>query len=257
MKHRNYLAIAAIGGVALSSSSFAAIIGTDNASASAYSGGWVDGTDGSITGIGAYGTWFLNPGVDITHSIASVSSLSSNPPNLDTSGVSFRMTGTNGQEATAFRFIDPAGLVVGQSFSIDLAVNFRNGFKGIDMRGADTNAIFNFNIGSDDYVVSAAATGNGSIGDSYSDNTLFSIVFEQTSLAGGNWSIARSGGVTDFDSGTYTGIASSIKLYVGGTDGSDADALFFNNLATVPEPSHYGLMIGVGAMGLLFLRRRR
>ncbi|WP_269542547.1 PEP-CTERM sorting domain-containing protein [Cerasicoccus fimbriatus] len=254
MKKIHYLAMSAISSVAFTSSLSAAVVGTDNASATAYSGGWLDGTDGSITGPGAYGIWFLNPGADITHEVASVSSLSGNPPSLDTGGVSFRMLG-NGAEATAFRFIDPAGLSVGQSFSIDLAVNFRGGNKGIDMRGSGEATIFNFNIGGDDYTVNGAATGNGSIGSAYSDDTLFTLTFEQTSGSGGNWSIARSGGVTDLDSGTYTGIATSFKLYAN-AGGSNEDALFINNLATVPEPGQYALLFGMGMLGLAFLRRR-
>lgn len=243
----------------LASSAQAATLGTDNASASAYSGGWTDGSDGSITGPGAYGVWFLNADTaDIVHEIASVSSLSGNAPSsLDTSGVSFRMEGTNGQEATAYRFIDQAGLDTGQSFSIQLAVNFRNGFKGIDLRGSSDENIFNFNIGDDDYVVNNATSGNGSIGNDYSDNTLFTIQFDQTTITGGNWSITRSGGVTDFDAGTYTGVARSIKLYVGSTGGTDADALFANSLATVPEPEESAALISGMLLLALFCFRRR
>ncbi len=235
---------------------FGAYTGTDNASASAYSGGWVDGSNGHITGPDAYGMWFLNADTaDIIHETASVSSLSSNAPNLNTGGVSFRMMGKNGQEATAFRFIDDDGLSAGQTFSIDLAVNFRNGYKGIDLRGISDENIFNFNIGDDDYTVNGALTGNGSIGDSYSDNTLFHIVFEQVDVSGGNWTITRSGGVSDTASGTYAGIARSFKLYIGSTAGTDADALFFNNLATVPEPSQSALLFGIICIGILLRRR--
>lgn len=224
---------------------FAATLGTDNASATAYDSGWTDGTDGSITGPGAFGQWFINTNTDIGHEVSSVSSLGGGSTALDTSGRSFRMTGTNGQEATAFRFIDPAGLDAGQTFSIDLAVNFRNGFKGIDLRGSSDETIFNLNVGGDDYVVNSAATGNGSLGNAYDANTIFTIAFDQTSAGGGTWSIARSGGILDFDTGTYTGVARSIKLYVGSTDGNNQDALFANNLSSVPEPSEIALVAGL------------
>lgn len=259
MKKLTYPLLVILSLLALSTAAHAATEGTDNASATAYNSGWTDGTDGSITGPGAYGQWFLNADTaDIIHEIASVSSLSANPPSLDTSGESFRMVGQNGQEATAFRFIDPAGLDIGQTFSIELAVNFRNGFKGIDLRGTADETIFNFNIGGDDYVVNNATTGNGSIGDTYSDNTLFTLGFEQTSALGGNWTIARSGGVSDFDSGTYTGLARSIKLYVGSTDGTNADAFFANSLSTVPEPS--SVAVGFAVLGLAataYTRRKK
>ncbi|WOO41785.1 hypothetical protein [Rubellicoccus peritrichatus] len=241
-----------------------ATLGSDNASATAYDGGWTDGTDGSITGPGAFGQWFLNADTtDIVHEVTSVSSLSSNAPNLDTGGRSFRMLGRqvggDPNEATAFRFIDPAGLSVGQTFSIDIAVNFRNGFKGIDLRSSAVGdpTIFNFNIGGDDYVVNNAATGNGSIGNTYSDDTLFNVAFEQTSAGGGTWSITRSGGVTDFDTGTYTGVARSIKLYAGGTDGNNQDALFANNLLTVPEPAQVAFMLGFAALIGVSVRKYR
>ncbi len=258
MKNVLYPTLIALGSV-FAVSAHAATPGTDNASASAYSGGWTDGTDGSITGPGAYGVWFLNTDTaDIVHEIDTVDSLSDNPPNLNTSGVSFRMEGKNGQEATAYRFIDPAGLDAGQSFSVQLAVNYRNGFKGIDLRGSSDENIFNFNIGGDDYVVNNATTGNGSIGDTYSDDTLFTLQFDQTTVSGGNWSITRSGGVSDFDTGTYTGVARSIKLYVGSTEGNPQDALFANNLSTVPEPEESAaIFAGLMLVAILGLRRRK
>jgi hypothetical protein len=90
---------------------------------------------------------------------------------------------------------------VGQVFSIDLAVNFRNGFKGIDVRDSTTANIFNFNVGNvgagDDYIVQFAASGNGSIGNSYSSNTAFNLSFTQTSASGGTGKIARSGGICE------------------------------------------------------------
>ena len=148
--------------------------------------------------------------------------------------------------------------MAGQTFSIQLAVNFRNGYKGFDLRGDTTGdpTIFNFNVGGDDYVVNNAATGNGSIGNSYSNDSIFTLAFAQTNLSGGTWSITRSGGISDFDTGTYSGVARSFKLYVGGTDGGAQDSLFVNNLATVPEPSVLGLLAAAVAGGW-FLRRRR
>lgn len=236
-----------------------AILGTDNASASAYSGGWTTGTDGFITGEGAYGQWFL-VGANSTFAgfqISSVASLGGST-SLNSNGVSFGMYANVGNQADAYRFIDPAGLAAGQTFSIQLAVNYRNGYKGFDLRGdtAGDPTIFNFNIGGDDYVVNNAATGNGSIGNAYSNDSIFTLAFTQADLSGGTWSITRSGGISDFDTGTYSGVARSFKLYVGGTDGGAQDSLFVNNLATVPEPSVLGLL-AFAAAGGWFLRRRR
>lgn len=238
-----------------------AVLGTDNASAGAYSGGWNNGSDGFITGEGAYGQWFLtgsNPG-SAGFQIASVSTLGGSST-LNSNGVSFGMFGNVGNQADAYRFIDPSGLSSGQTFSIQLAVNYRNGYKGFDLRGdtAGDPTIFNFNVGGDDYTVNNAASGNGSIGNAYSNNSIFTLAFTQTTPAGGSWSITRSGGISDFDTGTYSGVARSFKLYVGGTDGNAQDFLFVNNLATVPEPSVVGLaaLAALGLAGRRMLQRR-
>jgi hypothetical protein len=241
----------------------------DNASASAYSGGWyvsaytLDGTVGSGDG---FGGWNLRADPNAAVRIESVASLGIGTL-LDTAGKSFRLSGgwydrgggnwTQGY-AKAERWLDPAGLDVGQAFTFQMAVNYRNGAKGVDLFGTDNIQIFNFNVGSDNYTVGRAATGNGSIGDSYSNNTLFDFRFEQTSSTGGTWSIARSGGVTDLDSGTFTGVVRRFDFYAGGTDNNNPDALFVNNFAIVPEPSSLSLLLGGGVvLGLVSLRRRK
>jgi len=237
------------------------VLGSDNASALAYSAGWTNGTDGFITGEGAFGQWFLGgeAGPNSGFQITSVTTLGTPNTALNSSGVSFGMFGVGGSAADAYRFLDPAGLGAGQTFSLQIAVNFRNGFKGIDLRGDSFGdpTIFNFNIGGDDYVVNNAATGNGSIGNTYSDDTIFTLAFTQIDLTGGSWSITRSGGVSDFDTGTYTGLARSFKLYVGGTDNLDGqNYLFVNNLETVPEPSTYALL-ALSALGMAGYAARR
>ncbi len=223
----------------------ASLAGTDNASATAYSDGWATGDNGFITGSGAFGAWTLTPsnpiggfaGVFIGDSRNLASGLTG--ADINSSGVSFGMYANGNQpvQLDALRsFSSP--LSVGQTFSIDLAVNYRNGIKGIDLRNDGTNAtIFNFNVANDDYVVQNAATGNGSIGNSYSSNTAFNLSFTQTSATAGTWQITRSGGVSDSDTGTYTGLAASFKLYVGNTGGGAESDLYANNLSlsAVPE----------------------
>lgn len=235
-----------------------AILGTDNASAPEYAFGWTNGSDGSITGPGAYGQWFLNTNIASAYTIASAAGVgNASAAVIDSAGVSFRIFQT-GSEAAAFRFIDPAGLGAGQTFSLQMAVNFRDGFKGIDLRGDTLGdpTIFNFNVGGDDYVVSNAATGNGSIGSTYSSFTIFTLSFTQVDGSGGTWSLDRTGGVTSATNGTYSGVARSFKLYQNSPNALTENALFVNNLSTVPEPSTLGLLL-LGGVGAWAWRRRR
>lgn len=255
--HRSLLlpAVAAVLSLAVPAGTAQAqvVLGTDNASAEAYLSGWTNGSDGFITGPGAYGQWFLG-GNASAFNIATAAGVG-NPSAavIDISGISFRLYEA-GNYADAFRFIDPDGLGAGLTFSLQLAVNFRAGFKGFDLRDMDDSVVFNFNIGGDDYVVSNAASGNGSIGDDYSSFTIFTLSFTQIDASGGTWSLERSGDITSFTTGTYDGVARSFKLYNSGASG-DENALFFNNLGTVPEPSTWALLLLGGTAAWAWRRR--
>lgn len=232
----------------------AVIVGSDFANDIAYNSGWTNGSDGGTAG--TFGAWTLiSGGAQSGHFIGSSTSLSSPGADINTDGESFGMFGHTSQTSEAYRDFNGNSLGVGQTFSLDLAVNFRNGNKGFDLRDSSDAVIFNFNIGGDDYVVNAAATGNGSIGNTYSSNSAFNLSFTQTSALGGTWTIIRSGGVSDTDSGTYSGIAENFKFYESNTTGGGAaaDNLFFNNLSVVPEPASAVL----GLIGATVLLRRR
>jgi len=111
------------------------------------------------------------------------------------------MFGHSSQTSESIRSFGGNTLGIGQTFSLDLAVNFRNGNKGFDFRDSSSVVLFNFNIGADDYVVSNAATDNGTIGNNYSSDTAFALAFTQTAASAGTWTISRSGGVTGLASG--------------------------------------------------------
>ena len=262
-----FLALTAAGLLSAPAGLFASTPGTDNAAQAAYADGWTTGDNGgsgflawtlsaNVTGAGAAGNF-----------IGSSTQLAGPGANVDTGTSSFgtygQGTGADAGNFDAFRSFAGGGLAVGQTFSLDLAVNFRNGFKGLDLRsgGATGGNLFNFNIGADDYVVNGAATGNGSIGNAYSDNTAFRLAFTQTSATGGTWTITRSGGVADSDTGTYTGVPDTLHLYVGTTDGGTANNLYANNLSitgNVPEPGTWAtvLLSGAGVLGFYSRRRR-
>ena len=180
---------------------------------------------------------------------------------INTSGASFGLFAHSGAFAEAVRFFD-GPLLNGQSFTFQLAVNFRNGNKGIDVWDASSNRIFNLNIGGDIYSVNNTPPGTTTnmFGNAYHPNTIMSVQLTQTDATGGTWSVTRSGGLTGSASGTYTGIAAGFHLYNAQTTGGGApeDQLFFNNPQVVPEPSSLALLAASSVVGaLLFVRRRR
>jgi hypothetical protein len=146
-------------------------------------------------------------------------------------GKAFRLFARgNGNSVEAYRTMD-APLEPGQSLEVQLSVNFRSGNKGVDLRAAgDNQTIFNLNIGSDDYKVNLAVSGNGSLGSEYSNKTVFTLVFTQKDPSGGTWKVSRSGGVTSVHEGNYQGVAAGLKFYVIDTDPSPENELWFNHL---------------------------
>jgi hypothetical protein len=237
----------------------AAIVGSDFASDPAYDDGWQTGDDGGTAA--TFGPWTLtSQGAQSGRFIGDSTTLApgNTGANINTSGESFGLFAHSGQTSEAFRDFGGLSLSVNQTFSIELALNFRNGNKGFDLRDASDNVIFNFNIGANDYTVNLAATGNGSISSTYSANTEFLLSFYQASPTGGTWTITRSGGVSEVDTGIYNGVAENIKLYVSQTTGGGAaeDNLYVNSLQIVPEPGTATLVL-TALVGWSCRRRRK
>jgi len=167
-----------------------------------------------------------------------------NYPNINTSGRAWRLFGSRGVDGTGTAEADAYGLLkdgsgndaalsAGQTLSLDIAVNWRNGYKGFAARNAGGTELFTLNTGGDDYVIYNAATGNGSIGNTWSDNTVFHIAVTQTNGTGGVWTITRSGGVIGTNSGTYSGLVSNFKLYTSQTDAGSQNDFYANNIAVI------------------------
>ncbi len=232
----------------------AVTVGTDSADSAAYGSGFTNGSDGGTAG--TFGAWsFSNSPTNSGNLIGDSTQLNGD---INTGGVSFGMFANGAGFANANRDFNTNELAVGQTFSVSLAVNFRNGNKGFSLFDGGTE-IFNFNIGGDNYVVNNAATGNGSTtsglpDNGYNSNSVFDLSFSQTTGTGGTWSITRSGGLSDLDTGTFAGVADNFRLYIASTDGGTPNNdLYFNNLSVVPEPS----ALLLGAVGSLILLRRR
>ena len=246
----------------------AATLGFDSAGDPVYGGaGSFDGKDGGTPA--TFGSWAVVASPSGTSAAGSFigDSTTLAPSNsggdINSSGVSFGLFGHSGATAEATRFFD-APLLIGQSFVFQLAVNFRNGNKGIDVRDANSNTIFNLNIGGDVYSVNNTPSFATTIlfGNVYDPNTVFTVQLTQTSAMGGTWTITRSGGLSGTQSSffDYAGVAAGFHLYNAQTTGSGApeDNLFFNNPQIVPEPSTLVLIGGsVFLVALLYVRRRQ
>lgn len=231
-----FAALVALGVVGFCLRAFAATAGSDDADQAAYKNNGVPSWAGGQNGGAGFNAWNL---VSADSSGAcgffigdSKNLAGGSGPDINTNGNSFGLFGKGtGHEAAAYRsFASP--LAVGQTFSVQIALNFRNGQKGFDLRNsADDKPLFNLNIGAEDYVVNNAATGNGSVGNTYDSNTFFNLSFTQTDPAGGTWTLTRGGGIPKTVTGTYSGTPGSIKFYVTDTDNGSENDLMFNHLA--------------------------
>ena len=259
--------------IAFSVSSLApgATPGTDNAANSAYNPSGTGSFNGEDGGAPTFGPWSIttsSPGATTAGAFIGDSTVlapNNSGGNVNTSGVSFGLYGYNGIYVNAVRYFD-SPLAPGQTFIMQVAVNYRNGNKGFNLIDSSGNIIFDLNIGGDDYSVNNSGIPNGTtnlFNMTYDPNTVFTVYLTQLDLTGGTWTIVRSGGLSGTQSSTFTygyaGIAAGIKVYDGATTdgGIPQDDLFFNNLAIVPEPSSVAFVFAtVGAAAFIRCGRR-
>jgi hypothetical protein len=176
--------------------------------------------------------------------------------NVNSGSSAFGMFGnpTGDNYANAQRaLLNPLG--VGDSFSIDLAIAFRNGNKGISLFAGgfdDPSEIWNFNVGGDVY-----SAGGTDLDWAYAQDSVFSLTATQLSLTSVGISLVRG---SDTNTSTVTSASglSGFRAYVGSTEaGDDLNNLFINNMEVVPEPSTYALLtLGALALGGYAARRR-
>src|ERR1700719_4698464 len=150
--------------VSLLSLARAATPGFDNAADPVYGGNGAGSFNGDDGGAPTFGPWVVteNPSGTSTAGSFIGDSTTLAPGNsggeINSSGVSFGLFGYDGAYVNAIRSFD-APLSIGQTFAFQLAVNFRNGNKGMDVTDANGNNIFDLNIGGDVYSVNN--TGGG------------------------------------------------------------------------------------------------
>jgi hypothetical protein len=236
-------------------------LASDNAADSAYNDGWLSGDNGG-TGFSA---WTLNSSAPAGGFAGFFiqSSAADGFGNIDTAGESFGMAANpGGAFATATRSFLNGALATLQQFSLQLAVNFRNGQKGFDLTGS-SGQVFNFNVGGDLYQFTVAGSPTQTLPFAYQADSVFSISFTQQAGTTVDVSIVRTsgaGGTESFsNSFAFGGPINSFQFYVSNTEGGAANNLYFNNLAVtaIPEPSTISLLGAAALFGGCFYARRR
>ena len=123
---------------------------------------------------------------------------------LDVSGDSFGMFANSGNDAVSGASTTmPKSLEEGDSFTVSVGVNFRDGNKGFDLRNSANATIINFNVGSDQYNITGTS---GLFSNAYDSNTVFTFTFTQNATDV-SWSVVRSGGSSGTQSGTIGSIS--------------------------------------------------
>ena len=251
------LAVVAI--LSLTFTASATTLGSDNASNYTT---WSTGTNGG-TGFGA---WDLTSNSGSANDGYFLGDSTQGSGSVNTGGQSFAVFAHDSTFANASRsFVGT--LTLGQTFSIQLAVNFRNGDKGLNLLNSG-GQVFNFDVGqsgtgTDGYYYDVGTNAAVSTGFAYYADSVFTLAYTQQSATAGMFTISRTsatGGAAATNSVnvplTTSGI-SSFTLYNSNTsDSSNQNNLYFNNLMVVPEPSAIAL-IAVGLTGLVVSRRRR
>jgi len=245
-------------GALTSVSTTTAQIVTNTDTAANYGGvgepGW---TNGANAGTG-FNAWNLYTSGTAGNFLGS--SVSQGFGDIDTSGSSFGMWGnpTGDNFFNAERGFS-SSLNNGDTFSINLAIAFRNGSKGISLFSggfAPANEVWNFNVGSDNYTA-----GGSNLGWSYAQNSVFNLLATQTSA--NTYSISLTRGIDSYSTNiTGLGGLSGFRMYVGSTGGgNDLNNLFANSLQTtiVPEPTTYALLTlsAIALAGYAYRRRKR
>lgn len=210
----------------------AQIVGADDASNYA---SWANMSNNG-TGFTAWDLWTQNTN---TSNFAGHFLGSSTPTHgdINTSGNAFGMYGNpsgsfpQANAQRGFNYSDGSGTYTNlqddHTFSIDLAVAYRNGYKGIDIMEDDYTLAFNFNVESDEYRVNGV-----DLGWTYDQFSIITLEVTQKDATNALVKLTRGSDVYGPVQVTTTNRIGWFKCYVGDTnDGSGENNLYFNNLS--------------------------
>lgn len=191
-----------------------------------------------------FNNWFLGSGS--ANSGRFIGSSTAGAADIDTDGRSFALFGHSGTSMSAVRSFAKPTLTTGDALSFQVAVNFRNGDKGFNLRDPDGNHIWLFRTGRENnaggYFVrngSSAQTGSddGQQLGGYHANTVFTFTFTQRERTL-DWTIERTGGIQSTLTGSApiaSGTFADVRFFISNTENSDPqNNLYFNNFTFKP-----------------------
>ncbi len=257
----------------LASAAKAALPAYDNAADPAYANGWIDGSNGGF----GFNPWVITTNNDNTEHFAGTfigdANASGVNGGIDTDGKAFGMYSntsgnTSGASVDAMRDFTGGALSAGQSFSLQIGVNYRDGGKGIILNGGG-QILASFFIGGfpQEYALNVQGTDPQTYSAApFRADSLFTVTFTMDTAIQLTAHLTRTSNAGFEDLATLTttltgALPDGFNLFYGSTaQYYPQDDLFFNNFAVtnaaIPEPSTLGLLASGAALGLLrFLRR--
>jgi hypothetical protein len=257
-------------------------VALDVATSSTYSGGW---SAGQNSGSG-FGAWSFNGTVDPSGAVnpgdqQTISSSSS----IGRAWTMFNLGSApsgSGLSDVGRSITEPGGLQVGQTFATVLqnptAYHFYGGFDILFNNATDNNGAGNnasviragvFNYGGNNWGINDGGTGNSTT-LSGSITGAAGVILSLTLNSATAYSLTLTPLSNPFDVYTYNGTYSGTINYVnyreydgtsavspGPNDTADNLEISSMEITAVPEPASFALFGGLGATGLLFLRRRK
>lgn len=198
--------------------------------------GFVNGSDGG-RGFGAWSFNALSGGATIMLRDTRVTGGDLNAVNERGFAL---LGGSDGSYAEATRALD-AELVPGEALNVDLGMNWDGGARGLDIRDADGQTLFNFNMGSDTQFHSYAFQGGDQQaleGWGYSATSVTEVAVTQLDGHGIDVTLTRNDGLTtNVSAYSLSGPVGGLKVYNGGHNGHPNRLLAVNNLSVTYGPA--------------------